>query len=317
MAKISWNDFQQKLAQEEQNQSNYNPNGPRVGYFSLKNDGDEALIRIMHDSPEDFDLVTVHPVTIDGKFRSIACIRDAREPMEMCPFCAEGKKLSSKMYLHVIEYVKNDQNQIVAVPKVWERNATYAREIVNKINEYGPLSDVLLKVKRNGKAGSKDTTYSLDYALPTKYNPEWYPKDTTLFEGYQAEGRAVMKKSFEEMQKMVGTAQSTTYDNNPVAAPVPKGNVAPVAPVYQPQAPVATAPTYAQQTQPVQPVQAPVRTYREPTPMDTPVAPVYEAPAQAPVADYTNRPVYGQGQPDTTPATQPGGAQGARPRRFY
>ena len=80
----------------------------------------------------------------------------------------------------------------------------------------------------------------------------------------------------------------------PIAAPAqPAYNAAPVQdaqPAFNPQ------PNYGTQPAPAPVAEAPVRTYREPT-----------AP-EAPVADYSNRPVYGQ--------TQSAGDV-ARPRRVY
>jgi len=52
MAKISF----------EEAQSNVNSNSTGIGFFSLADDGDEAIVRILHDSTDSFDIVTVHEV---------------------------------------------------------------------------------------------------------------------------------------------------------------------------------------------------------------------------------------------------------------
>ena len=37
-------------------------NNNSVGFFSLKNDGDEAIVRIMHDNTASFDILTEHSI---------------------------------------------------------------------------------------------------------------------------------------------------------------------------------------------------------------------------------------------------------------
>ena len=63
MGKINWNDFQARAAEMEARQAS---SSPRVGFFTLKNDGDEAIVRIMHDTPEEFDILAVHQTQVDG-----------------------------------------------------------------------------------------------------------------------------------------------------------------------------------------------------------------------------------------------------------
>ena len=171
MAKLNWNDFQEQVAAMEERQANAG-NGPRVGYFSLKNNGDEAIVRIMHDTPEDFDILAVHQTQVDGRYRSVSCLRGPNDPMDMCPFCADGKRVNLRLYIHMIQYVKDDQGNVVAQPKVWERSTNYAKTLVNYMNECGPLSDMIFKIKRNGAAGSMDTTYDI---LPG--NAKLYPEN--------------------------------------------------------------------------------------------------------------------------------------------
>ena len=141
--------------------SSFNKDTPQVGFLTLKNDGDEAIVRFMHDSTESFDILTVHPMRVDGKFGKYSCIRDARDPLDKCPLCKNGTKLENRIYIHLIHYVKDENGNIVAVPKVWERSLAYAKELAGLINEYGPLSDCIFKIKRNGAVKSMDTTYQV------------------------------------------------------------------------------------------------------------------------------------------------------------
>ena len=241
MAKINWNDFQARAAEMEARQQQMN--GPYVGFFTLKNDGDEAIVRIMHDSPEDFDIVAVHQTTVDGKFRNVSCLRSPSDPMDMCPFCAANKKFATRLYIHLIQYVRDENNQIVAQPKVWERSTAYAKQLAEYINEYGPLSDMIFKIKRSGAKGSMDTTYTIIPANAKLYPEDIYVKDAEALADYQALGHAVLDKNYEEMMAMLD------------GAPTTQQSAAPARPAYTP-APVR--PTFDQVAQAATPAYAPV-----------------------------------------------------------
>ena len=109
MAKVT---FEEATEMQHANNSNY------VASFALKNDGDEALVRFMHDDVSSFDIVTTHNVTINGKFRSVNCLRGPRDPMENCPLCASGANTQNVMFIHLIEYQTDERGQIVPVPKM-------------------------------------------------------------------------------------------------------------------------------------------------------------------------------------------------------
>ena len=200
--------------------------GPAVKFFSLKNHGDEAIVRIMHDTTDSFDLVAVHPVELNGRYRNVNCIRDAREPLENCPMCAAGKPIRQKFYMHLLQYTRDAQGNIVVEACIWERSASYASTIANLINEYGPLSDHIFKIRRNGAAGSMDTTYDIMYGHPNVYRNELYPKQPELFDGYNVIGRAVLDKSAADMATFLQTGSFP-------AAPTANTSVTPKAEVAE------------------------------------------------------------------------------------
>lgn len=222
MGQINFEAWKNKQAAQTKTTNNNNyqqkDDKPYVGYFTLKNDKDYAIVRIMHDSPADFDMVTGHRFTVNDKLRMVNCLReDLNDPVEKCPLCAAGKKTEDKIYIHLIEYSMDPQGQIIATPKIWERSASYANTLINYINEYGPLSDVIFKLTRNGEAGSKKTTYDLMYTNPNVYRPELYPKKSELFEGYKAVGNAVWTLKADKLNEMLsGAPASTTPSQAPV-----------------------------------------------------------------------------------------------------
>lgn len=213
MSQISYQEFEARREQAaNQNQQ------PRVSYFSLKNDKDEAVVRIMHDSPADFEIVAVHPISIGGKFRKVNCLRGAYEPIENCPFCAAEKQLQRRIYIHLLEYTKDENGNIVCTPKVWERSTDYISKLKNLCDEYPPLSDSLFKIKRNGAAGSMETTYDIMFASPAVYNPNIYVKDENAFKNYSCIGSAVLNKTPEEMIALISGNEAVAKQSEPVNA---------------------------------------------------------------------------------------------------
>lgn len=198
MSQISYEAYK-KIGEERDSRSAT----PRVGYFSLKNDGDEAIVRILHDSTADFDMVVVHPVQIEGRWRNVNCIREPHEPIANCPLCAAEQPLRSKIYIHVLEYIKKEDGSITGVVKLWERPASYVTKLKNLIDQYGPLSDSLFKIKRNGAAGSMETSYDIMYAPPMIFKPEVYRKDIVEIPEVKAIGSAVLVKTAEQMQEIL------------------------------------------------------------------------------------------------------------------
>lgn len=215
----------------------------QVGFFNLKNDGDEAIVRIMHDNTASFDLVTTHPIQIGNRYRRVNCIRDPRDPIDNCPLCKSGAKVQQRFYIHLIQYVKDEQGNIIPQAKIWERSASYAVTIKNLIDEYGPLSDCIFKIRRNGEAGSMNTTYSILFGNPQVYRPEFYPKDESLFEGYSVVGSAVMDKNFDEIAEFIATGEfpATQQSNANAAEVVPQS----ASPAYQIPTPPISNPQVA------------------------------------------------------------------------
>lgn len=197
MAKLSYEDAS----------SNSN-NTRKIGFFKLK-DGEEAIVRIMHDSPEDFDLYTVHNVSMTGdpkdfkSLRKINCIRGPHESIDKCPLCARGDILEQKMFVHLLRYVRRDDGTFEAIPETWEKSAGYANTVRSLISEYGPLSNCIFKIKRTG-AGLK-TRYEVLYPNPEMYPSALYPKDNSAFLEENILGTKVWDKSFEDLFTFVQT----------------------------------------------------------------------------------------------------------------
>ena len=282
----------------------------------LKDDKASIPVRLCYTSPNEFDLATVHKVSIgEGKYRNVSCIRRFNEPVDNCPLCKSGTYPSTKFYLKGITYITNEQGQLMVVPFVFERSkkSGFADKVAALINEYREdLPTVVFKLTRYGKKGDTNTTYDLVPANPKIYTPEQYPMDFSVLEGIDVHKRSYMEKTFEELQEFVITGQfpqrQVENNNEIVTTPTP---VAPTpTPTYNVPNPQYGAPqtTYAQ----------PQGYVATPTPTPTPQAP--SVPYPTPSVPYgATPPAYGNISP--TPQEALDNAEenpfptAARPRR--
>lgn len=209
MGYISYEDFV-KMQSQKQSTGNYSQNKEqrknRVGFFKLANDGDEAVVRFAYTDPSEFKVYTVHPMTVEGKFRTINCLRDLQGSLDDCPLCSAGVQLQQKFFIKLIEYVRNEDGSITPTPKVWERSASYVQILTNLFTEYGDISDCIFKIKRSGAKGDVNTTYSILFGNPSIYNSQLYPKDFSAFENYKILGGPLMDKNYNELKELVNDA---------------------------------------------------------------------------------------------------------------
>lgn len=239
MAHYSFESYeQQAAARDAQQPKNW------VSYFALSNDGDEAVVRFNYSSPQELEITSVHTVTIGDKQRRVSCLRTPYEPIDNCPLCAAGEKPVSKIFIKLIEYVRNDQGQIVPVAKIWERPVAFARLLRTYFDEYGSLSDFVFKIKRHGKRGDTSTTYETIPANPAIYKPEIYVKDFSAFENYSLSSYVVLEKSYDELKAIM----NGTYVE-PIKQKATVQEAVQPTPTYQQQTPIQ--PTYTAGTQPI------------------------------------------------------------------
>lgn len=178
----------------------------KVGYFKLENDGDSTLVRFAYKNKSEFQIATVH--IVEG-YRRVVCLRDAKEPIEKCPLCAAGEKVLNKFYVKLIEYTKDEQGNVVATPKVWERPSGFASVLDSLCEEYGAdLCDHVFKIKRRGAKGDMKTEYDVMYANPELYKESvGYVKDFSAFDNFDLSKHSYYIKSFDEMVEYCETGK--------------------------------------------------------------------------------------------------------------
>lgn len=145
----------------------------KVGWFGLKDDGDSALVRILHSNIDDLEAYEVHKVEIDGYEKWVKCLGD-----DSCPLCREGNKATLKMWLFMLDLEERDKEKQL---KVWQRGLEDIKLVISEIEENGDLNARNYKIKRNGKKGDNKTKYQYfakdkeAMELPTRPNVKgWY-----------------------------------------------------------------------------------------------------------------------------------------------
>lgn len=171
------------------------------GYFSLRDDGDNAVVRFLYNQPDgsDIDYFLVHEVEVNGKKRYVSCNSvdgNGESHVEDCPLCKAGNKPKEKLFLQLVTADKPDEVQI------WERGASFVPKIITYLNEFGDLSSVKIKIIRRGKKGDQKTQYEFMPLGKDNTKLEDLPKKQDL------EGSFIIKATIDEMNQMVkGTYQ--------------------------------------------------------------------------------------------------------------
>jgi hypothetical protein len=195
----------------------------KVSYFtSLKDDGDEAIVRFAYSTAEDFneDLFSVHNVKTknkDGKdvYRTVSCLKEnLNSPKSQCPLCLTGKNNPViKFFVKVIEYVKDENGQITPKARIWPRPSGFVKQL-RPFTFNGDLSNMIFKVTRNGEKGNMKTEYDIEPTRPDVYKSEIYVKKLSDFEGFKLQGSIFLSVlTYQEMDTFIKTGSFPVIEN--------------------------------------------------------------------------------------------------------
>ncbi len=185
----------------------------KVGFFKLKNDQDEALVRINVSSLDELQFATVHQLGAAQKWMKISCLNPVGSYTDNCPLCkkvAEGDtsmgKAAKRVYVQMLVSYRDAATGAYtpAVPVIWERPAGFSREIATLLKDYGDLKQHVLKVTRNGGAGDMKTTYSISY-IPMYDKPETVSTDFSAFTNFNIAKHSYWEKTLEEIETFLAT----------------------------------------------------------------------------------------------------------------
>ena len=158
-------------------------NENNLGFFNLHEDGQSAIIRLLHTSTKTIETNMVHSVSVAGKWKSIACTG------ENCPMCSRNVESKERMYVHLYDYTDNTE-------KVWSRTLTIMPQLEDIEKCWGNLDKVVLKITRRGTDFPKYETM----ILPPSQYPE-YPAGVDQKVAY----RCYLTRSNDELNEFYAT----------------------------------------------------------------------------------------------------------------
>lgn len=221
MARLSYNELSSGAVSSSTDNSDYT-----VKFFNIKN-GEDAIVRFLVDSADDFDIRTVHRVKMEGYQygRTVNCIMENNNPAS-CPLCASGNKIDQRLYIRMLKYTV-ENNAVVVTPVVWERSVFDKKfgtqALINYIRDYGPLSDILCRISRSGEGLNTNytPTFGLNIMPNTRamYRDEIYPKSVELFGDFDVLGVSIMDKNLSELTHFVQTGNFPLKSDNNASEP--------------------------------------------------------------------------------------------------
>ena len=184
--------------------------------FTLVDDGDSAKVQFMIDDVNAVLTYTTHEIPMLSRAgreyqRKVGCLKQHKDdPMGVCPFCDEGKKI------HVIRYIPMfdiEKKKIV----LWERGAGFIdnnlASFFNRMKSQGSdIRNLVVEIVRQGKKGDTRTTYAF-YPMD-----RLEPLDTSEYEIPDAEGNLILTLSASEMREYLSTGRLPASDTSDSAS---------------------------------------------------------------------------------------------------
>ena len=187
MAQLNYDDFTKMTARPAKSESGDSSVAPRIRWFYLTEDGDTAIVRFNIKDIEDVKVISKHRVKCGNRDRNISCLRTSPyDPVEKCPLCAAGEKVTYRILLQLLVYEPNEEGVIEAKPVIWEQAPKLRETLKSFAMEYDDLRNQLFKIIRHGKKGDTSTTYTIIPANANMYKADVYKPDFSGFDNYDS-----------------------------------------------------------------------------------------------------------------------------------
>ena len=213
MSKFSFSQFQAVANKPRQTAGGQNNSFQKVGFFKLKNNGDEALVRFNISTLDDLDFAIIHTINANQRFMKVGCLNHIGTAEDNCPLCRAAKSGTTaigtakrRVYIKALVAYKDPTTGTFseAIPVTWERPASFANTLAAYLRDYGDLKNHVFKITRNGAAGGTSTTYNISY-IPLYDKPELVPTDFSAFNNFDTSRHDYWDKSANDMQTFLET----------------------------------------------------------------------------------------------------------------
>ena len=188
----------------------------RSMYFSLKDNGDTARVKILIDGLGDVYRYMVHSVRENGQYKKVPCLRESLgDSVDNCPLCAAdpSKKPFIKYYLPIYN-LSEDTFQY------WERGSSFTQKLVRLCEEYPHVCNEVFLVERVGERNDKNTEYTLENITDEYVNKanardlDFTLEDLDVPDCMDPEAGIVVEKTFDELAYYAeyGKFEDDTFD---------------------------------------------------------------------------------------------------------
>ena len=144
----------------------------KINFLKIPDHGDMAKVRFMYGAGETFTGYSVHSVKSDtGKNKNVLCLREPGQELDVCPLCKAGSKINVQYYIpvYVISLTTKVNGMVQEQPVngvyLFQRGKSFNAMISSVIRQCGntPIVSNVFNIVRNGVAGSKETTYVVEF----------------------------------------------------------------------------------------------------------------------------------------------------------
>lgn len=185
--------------------------GNTNGYFKIEKDMEVKRIRFMYNKVDEIEGMSVHKVKINDKDRYVNCLREYKDPIDKCPFCAEHIKLEARLIMPVYN-IEEDEVQI------WDRGKSMFQKVIGQCTRYSnddiDIVNNVFEVERHGKANDKKTTYELYQVDRDDTSIEDLPEAPQILGGF------VLDKSADDMEYYLENDEFPPTDDDEEDKPV-------------------------------------------------------------------------------------------------
>lgn len=158
-------------------------------WFQLKNDKDVATVQFVIDDVNDLAPYVCHRVKVGEKERYVDCLSTYGKE---CPLCATH---NAQKLVRILTMYHHETEQM----EIWERGKKFIQSIQGFMNRYNPIGDYVFQIERNGKVGSKETTYQI-YPMTNVHAVDLRDKEKPVILG-----GLILEKTAEEMETYLKT----------------------------------------------------------------------------------------------------------------
>lgn len=112
--------------------------------FRIEKDGGRAQIVFLYTDEKSVDGWAVHRLPGANFYTyTVDCPRGPKDPVDKCPACLEGKELSTRVFVRMLDLASGKV-------MIWDKPASYRKELAGLMHYHNPLYKQKMEITREG-----------------------------------------------------------------------------------------------------------------------------------------------------------------------